>query len=48
MIFPVTVVSLVGLIFRPRPSVFGIGVDSPTVVALYGLGTGGLVAIGRT
>ncbi len=42
-----TLVYVVGLIFRPRRRVAGMGVDSAAVVALYIVGLGGLVAIAR-
>ena len=42
-----TLVYVVGLIFRPRRRVLGMGVDSAAVVALYLLGVGGLIAIAR-
>jgi cation:H+ antiporter len=42
-----TLVYVVGLIFRPRRRVAGMGVDSATVVALYVVGVGGLIAIAR-
>lgn len=40
-----TLVYAVGLIFRPRTLIAGMGVDSLTVIVLYLLGVGGLVAI---
>ena len=40
-----TLVYAVGLIFRPRTRIAGMGVDSLTVIVLYLLGVGGLVAI---
>ena len=40
-----TVVYLVGLIFRPTRQVAGLGLDSLIVLVLYVLGLGGLVAI---
>ena len=42
-----TLVYVVGLIFRPRRRVLGMGVDSAAVVALYLIGVGGLIAIAR-
>ena len=36
-----------GLIFRPQRRVLGMGIDSLSVVALYLLGLGGLIAIAR-
>ncbi len=42
-----TLVYVVGLIFRPRRRVLGMGVDSATVIVLYLLGVGGLIAIVR-
>jgi cation:H+ antiporter len=42
-----TLVYVVGLIFRPRRRALGMGIDSLTVVALYLVGLGGLVAIAR-
>jgi cation:H+ antiporter len=40
-----TVVYVVGLIFRPRRKLLGMGIDSFVVIVLYLLGTAGLVAI---
>jgi cation:H+ antiporter len=40
-----TVVYLVGLIFRPARRIAGMGVDSLVVLLLYGVGIAGLVAI---
>jgi cation:H+ antiporter len=40
-----TLVYAVGLIFRPRRRIIGMGVDSLIVLLLYLLGVGGLVAI---
>lgn len=40
-----TLVFAVGLIFRPRKRIAGMGVDSLTVIVLYLLGVAGLVAI---
>jgi cation:H+ antiporter len=40
-----TLVYAVGLIFRPRRRIIGMGVDSLVVLLLYLLGVGGLVAI---
>ncbi|WP_285137767.1 sodium:calcium antiporter [Microbacterium sp. lyk4-40-TSB-66] len=40
-----TLVYVVGLIFRPRRRILGMGVDSFIVLALYVLGIGGLFAI---
>ncbi|WP_349897781.1 sodium:calcium antiporter [Parafrigoribacterium soli] len=40
-----TVVYVVGLIFRPKRHVWGMGIDSLVVIVLYLLGTAGLVAI---
>ena len=40
-----TLVYVVGLIFRPQRRIIGMGVDSFVVLALYGLGIGGLFAI---
>ena len=42
-----TLVYVVGLIFRPRRRVLGMGVDSAVVVALYLVGVCGLIAIAR-
>lgn len=42
-----TLVYVVGLIFRPRRRVAGMGVDSLSVVVLYLVGVGGLIAIAR-
>lgn len=42
-----TLVYVVGLIFRPARRVAGMGVDSATVVVLYLVGIGGLIAIVR-
>ena len=42
-----TLVYAVGLIFRPRRRVLGMGVDSLCVVALYVVGLGGLIAVAR-
>ncbi|MGI8523501.1 MAG: sodium:calcium antiporter [Nocardioides sp.] len=42
-----TLVYVVGLIFRPRRRVAGMGVDSVTVVVLYLVALAGLVAIAR-
>ncbi len=42
-----TLVYVVGLIFRPSRRVAGMGVDSATVVVLYLVGVGGLIAIVR-
>ena len=42
-----TLVYVVGLIFRPRRRVLGMGVDSVTVVGVYLLGVAGLIAIAR-
>ncbi len=43
-----TVVYLVGLIFRPSRRIAGMGLDSLLVLVLYALGIAGLVAIART
>jgi cation:H+ antiporter len=43
-----TVVYLVGLIFRPSRRIAGMGIDSLLVLVLYALGIAGLVAIART
>jgi cation:H+ antiporter len=43
-----TVVYLYGLVFRPRRQVLRMGVDSLTVLVLYGIGIAGLVAIARS
>ena len=40
-----TLVYLLGLLFRPRRRVLGMGVDSLVVLVLYALGVAGLVAI---
>ncbi len=40
-----TVVYLVGLVFRPRRKVAGMGVDSLAVLVLYAVGIAGLVAL---
>ncbi len=40
-----TLVYVVGLIFRPRRRILGMGVDSFTVLVLYAIGIGGLFAI---
>jgi cation:H+ antiporter len=40
-----TLVYAVGLVFRPRKYIAGMGVDSLVVVGLYLLGVGGLIAI---
>jgi cation:H+ antiporter len=40
-----TVVYMVGLVFRPARSVLGIGIDSLVVLVLYLIGIAGLVAI---
>ncbi|KQO64275.1 sodium:calcium antiporter [Curtobacterium sp. Leaf261] len=40
-----TVVYAVGLVFRPKNHIFGMGVDSLIVVLLYLVGIGGLIAI---
>jgi cation:H+ antiporter len=40
-----TLVYVVGLIFRPSKRVAGVGVDSLVALVLYTLGIGGLVAI---
>ena len=40
-----TLVYVVGLIFRPQRRLLGMGVDSLTVLALYAVGIGGLFAI---
>lgn len=40
-----TVVYIVGLIFRPRRTILGMGPDSLTVLGLYAAGIAGLVAI---
>jgi cation:H+ antiporter len=40
-----TVVYVVGLIFRPQRRIAGMGVDSLTVLVLYALGIGGLFAV---
>jgi cation:H+ antiporter len=37
---------MVGLIFRPRGRRLRMGLDSRTVLLLYALGLGGLIAIG--
>ena len=42
------VVSIAGLLFRPGRRVLGMGVDSLTVLVLYWLSLGGLVAIAAT
>jgi len=41
-----TVVYIVGLIFRPQRRVLGMGIDSIAVLVLYLLGAAGLIAIG--
>ncbi len=43
-----TVIYLVGLIFRPRRTIAGMGSDSLAVLILYGAGIAGLVAIATT
>ena len=43
-----TLVYLLGIAFRPRRKVLGIGIDSLLVLILYALGTAGLFAISRT
>lgn len=40
-----TLVYVVGLIFRPQRRILGMGVDSVTVLVLYAVGVGGLFAI---
>ena len=40
-----TLVYAVGLLFRPRRRIAGMGVDSFVVLVLYAVGIGGLVAI---
>ncbi len=40
-----TLVYAVGLVFRPRRRIIGMGVDSFVVVVLYLVGVAGLVAI---
>ena len=40
-----TLVYVVGLIFRPQRRIIGMGVDSFVVLALYAVGIGGLFAI---
>jgi len=40
-----TLVYVVGLIFRPQRRIIGLGVDSLTVLVLYAVGIGGLFAI---
>jgi cation:H+ antiporter len=42
-----TCVYIYGLIFRPRYKVLGLGLDSLVVLALYLLGTAGLVLVGQ-
>jgi cation:H+ antiporter len=42
-----TCVYIYGLIFRPRRTVLGLGLDSLVVLALYLLGTAGLVLVGQ-
>jgi cation:H+ antiporter len=42
-----TCVYIYGLIFRPRHKVLGLGLDSLVVLALYILGTAGLVFVGQ-
>jgi cation:H+ antiporter len=42
-----TCVYIYGLIFRPRHKVLGLGLDSLMVLALYLLGTAGLVLVGQ-
>jgi cation:H+ antiporter len=42
-----TCVYIYGLIFRPRRTVLGLGFDSLVVLALYVLGTAGLVLVGQ-
>ena len=42
-----TCVYIYGLIFRPRHKVLGLGLDSLVVLALYLLGTAGLVLVGQ-
>ena len=42
-----TAVYIVGLIFRPRRQIGGMGADSWAVVLLYALGIVGLIAITR-
>lgn len=41
-----TLVYLLGIAFRPRRKVLGMGIDSLLVLILYGVGTAGLFAIG--
>jgi hypothetical protein len=40
-----TVVYMWGLVFRPSREILGMGLDSLVVLALYGLGIAGLVAV---
>ena len=42
-----TSIYIYGLIFRPRHKVLGLGLDSLVVLALYLLGTAGLVFVGQ-
>lgn len=42
-----TLVYVVGLIFRPQRRIAGMGVDSLSVLGLYVIGVGGLIAIAR-
>ncbi|WP_258074221.1 hypothetical protein [Arthrobacter sp. Y81] len=43
-----TLVYLLGIAFRPRRKVLGMGIDSLLVLILYAVGTAGLFAISRT
>ena len=43
-----TLVYLLGIAFRPRQKVLGMGIDSLLVLILYAVGTAGLFAIGGT
>ena len=40
-----TAVYITGLIFRPRRQVLGMGLDSLTVLVVYGIGTVGLLLV---